>query len=428
MTLCDVERNMARPESSSPAGRQLFAVLVIFLIASNYQFLLMSALGGVRQGPGFFSLEAAASLLLIASAIRIASLSRTAFRPEGAVLAASIFIILFGAYDIVVQTLMATEDFSRSAFAYVGSAAVFFSAIVLGRNFAKDFARLMPLWAWIFPISTCLFMLFFAMTGKLEYPWGFIRPQVVSGLKSTEISLSLGTQIIYCFFALRVVGPRMLRLATWLAVIAGMAMLLWLASVSAIFWVIVGAMFCAVVGDNRAAKRLVWITAGIGLVFYAIYELIISQGFIKSTALMAYTQMSFEGRGISYSYLWDLALQRPFTGIGAGRFYLPPHHNILGLACEMGLVSASLYVLQWLAIAWASIRFFGFRSRIPAELGVFGFLAIACYWYLQCKGLTEDTRQLKELYFWGGMILGIYSAYGQTMPQQLAAADNRNRT
>jgi O-antigen ligase len=96
-----------------------------------------------------------------------------------------------------------------------------------------------------------------------------------------------------------------------------------------------------------------------------------------------------------------------WTGNGAY-----PHNNILGMAAENGIISAIFYLGFMTSVIIVGIRIFTrnktLLNKIESEpIKYFSFMAVACFIFLQFKGLFQDTWQLKEIYFWAGIIVGI---------------------
>jgi O-antigen ligase len=88
-----------------------------------------------------------------------------------------------------------------------------------------------------------------------------------------------------------------------------------------------------------------------------------------------------------------------------------PHNNLLGMAAENGLVTAGCYALFILSVLWIGLRGL-LRKRSFSDpdaarrVKIFLFMALACFAFIQWRGLFQDTWRFKEVYLWAGVIAG----------------------
>jgi hypothetical protein len=126
------------------------------------------------------------------------------------------------------------------------------------------------------------------------------------------------------------------------------------------------------------------------------------------------------GRSIIYLALADLAAEYPLFGIGYGRFAtinsfswdgkgIYPHHNILGLAAEAGIPASVTYcVFVFVSSALGVYLLLRMRRLNETKLKFLVFLCVAFLLYHQIRGLVQDTWNVKEIYFWIGILGSVW--------------------
>jgi len=312
------------------------------------------------------------------------------------------------------------------------------------------------LW-WIVTPAFLALLLCFQLAGRFSYvtadATGFQQPQIEGGIRSTEIALFAGLQIIYLIYCLGVSHKRWQRLAILAFTVSLCLLLVWLQSVAAVGGVILVFFgYLILVGRHRAAVAALslFVTLALTVVlvsnashlgrFRGILDRVISE---KRQDLLG----GYGKRAITNSSLINLATEHPLFGIGWGEFarnsymvdYLGrgiyPHNNILGIAAENGLPAAAFYTFFVLFILGSGIAPFLARENPRNKYGgqhvkLFEFMAFACFAYFQWRGLFQDTWRFKELYLWAGVASGcaIWRADNRRVREDLPMPNNVDRT
>jgi len=270
-----------------------------------------------------------------------------------------------------------------------------------------------------------LLLAFFA-AGRLKFEVaGIMKPQILGGIKSSEVAIFAGLQFWYCLFALDVARLNRGRVLLPLLGLAVAAFLLvWLLSVGSVGAVVALLALRVFILSGRQAKGrwlvLLVLAAVLGLAF-----VMLSGEFLEG--LLASKTRDFSEEGVrlpTMLLLLQYIQSAPVTGIGLGQFaaqsYLPrapeglyPHNNLLGIAAELGIPAALLYLLFIAMTGWAGFHCVRRAAGAhPASVGGWplALLALLAFLYLQIKGLVQDTWQLKETYYWSGAIAGVLAA------------------
>lgn len=273
-------------------------------------------------------------------------------------------------------------------------------------------------------------LIHFYFSGQIVYitteATGRLQPQISGGIRSTEVSLYAGLQVIYLTYCLSVTRNRAKKaILLGLIVVLGL-LLMWLQSFAAVGgMVLVAVAYLLLIGRTRGLA--------IGLVLILLLGLV-GQLFVEDSQMepvfyalqekVSELNSGHGKRGVSNSLLMSLASDNPAFGIGWGRFsgdaYVVgyhgegvfPHNNILGMAAENGLPSAAFYILFMLSVLWSGVggllRDSGVSDPETARnVKRFLFMALACFAFIQWRGLFQDTWGLKESYLWAGIVVGI---------------------
>jgi len=81
---------------------------------------------------------------------------------------------------------------------------------------------------------------------------------------------------------------------------------------------------------------------------------------------------------------------------------------LLGIASQTGVPSAlfySLFIISFLIVGFRSILL-GLEQKNKVLL-VIAFLAFSIFVFQQFRGLLQDTWNIKEQYFWIGVLAGV---------------------
>jgi len=273
-------------------------------------------------------------------------------------------------------------------------------------------------------------LIHFYFSGQIVYTamvaTGCLQPQISGGIRSTEVSLYVGLQVIYLAYCLSVDRNRAKK-AILLGLIAVLGLLLiWLQSFAAVGgMILVAVAYLVFVGRTRG------LVIGLILVLLLGFSgaLLVEDSQMEPVIFALQEKVSelnsgHGKRGKSNSILMSLASDNPAFGIGWGKFsrdaYVVgyrgqgvfPHNNILGMAAEDGLPAAAFYILFIFSVLWSGVggllRDSGFSDPETArKVKRFLFMALACFAFIQWRGLFQDTWGLKESYLWAGIVVGI---------------------
>jgi O-antigen ligase len=412
------------PLPGTVARRQLAGLAagaaLVSLFAMNLNYLIVSWFGSV--GSRYASVPVAPEVLPLIAMILL-SMPFIVFVPSTRAAASGRFLVLalVGLCLWAALISISVHGNVRAALTLIVPLVVFASSFGLARCIpgllGRTLARHLPL----LPFVTFLLLLGFFVADRMTFDVGWLKPQIVGGIRSSEISIFVGVQFFYCLYAMdhdRAVGCRRLLPLAGLAV-SGL-MLIWMLSIGSILTVIVLLAirsFLSLRGRAPGAARAT-LAGVIALIIVAtLIPTMLLQDVIASKA-QDYTD---EGvRLPTLVLLLQFIVNEPVTGIGLGEFvnrsYIPllsdglyPHNNLLGIAAELGLPAGGLYLVFVVATLVAganAVRRSGSRRNCNTDLVM---LALCCFTYLHVKGFVQDTWQLKESYFWAGVIAGLLS-------------------
>ncbi len=414
---------------------------VLLIVAFNLNYLLVSWLGGgqERYQSVLVAPEVPVLLLFLALGVFYVGVPRYRIGMHAWLLALS--FAFFCIWTALVSLL--AHGNPRAAVTLLVPLALFAVAAgvttALAGRLARLFARVLPL----LPFVTMALLLAFFAAGRLKFEVaGIMKPQILGGIKSSEVAIFAGLQFWYCLFALDVARLNRGRILLPLLGLAVAAFLLvWLLSVGSV-GAVVGLLALRVfILSGREAKGrwlvLLVLAAVLGLAFVMLSGEILE-------GLLASKTRDFSEEGVrlpTMLLLLQYIQSAPVTGIGLGQFaaqsYLPrapeglyPHNNLLGIAAELGVPAALLYLLFIAMSCWAGFHCVRRAAAThPASAGGWplALLALLAFLYLQIKGLVQDTWQLKETYYWSGTIAGVlaalsYVAQGGTSQAERARA------
>ena len=261
------------------------------------------------------------------------------------------------------------------------------------------------------PLTAVIIFIAFAwlfLNDGIIYPQGILKPLLTGGIVSTELSNVAAIASIAMLYRRQHMTP-----VGYMIITALIALQLWFLATGTLIALLIVYLFLAAVEGKITFRRsrifgvFLRVIAAIGLIYFVIIVLI-EAGQIKLSWLMRYLDDSFYGRLYIYEQLIDAALSNYMTGIGVGRFYMHPHHNILGLAAQTGVVSSLIYTcFTLMALVYSffivkshflKLERYKYSTRI-----VIVFLGIALFLWL--KGFFHDTWQDKITYFCLGFII-----------------------
>ncbi len=118
-------------------------------------------------------------------------------------------------------------------------------------------------------------------------------------------------------------------------------------------------------------------------------------------------------RQFLYSTSIDLISENPFWGIGRGRFFdiygYYPHQNFLGTWTEGGLPLFLFYSGLIILVINVYVRLR--RHLVVSNDRLMLSVAFAILFFWHFKGLMQDTWNNVSIYFWTGIITGVYLKY-----------------
>jgi O-antigen ligase len=413
---------------------------MLLIVAFNLNYLLVSWLGGGQERYQSVLVAPEVPVLLLFLALGAFYVGVPRYRIG---MHAWLLSLSFAAFSIwaALVSLLAHGN-PRAAVTLLVPLALFAAAAgvttALAGRMSRLFARFLPL----LPFVTLALLLAFYAAGRLKFEVaGIMKPQILGGIKSSEVAIFAGLQFWYCLFALDVARLNRGRVLLPLLGLAVAAFLLvWLLSVGSVGAVAVLLALRAFILSGREAKGrwlvLFVLGAVLGLGF-----VMLSGEFLEGLVASKTRDFSEEGVRLPTMLLLLQYIQSsPVAGIGLGQFaaqsYLPrapeglyPHNNLLGIAAELGIPAATLYLLFVVMTCWAGFRCV--RRAAAAQPRAAGgwplaLLALLAFLYLQIKGLVQDTWQLKETYFWSGAIAGVLAALSY-LAQDRTSAPERSR-
>jgi hypothetical protein len=389
------------------------------LVAFNANYYLVSAFSGTnsRYRAVVLAPEVPAAILLV-----LAALPFVVWRRDGnsaVATSAGIALVAFVAWSILVAS--AIHGAPRAVLTFGLAVGIFVAAYGCGRFLAYEcalaFARILP----ILPLLALIALGAFVATDRVEFEAGWLKPQLVGGIRSSEMAIFAGLQFFYCAHSLRLAG---LGIGSAKVAVLGLAsaaaMLIWTLSVASIASV---ALLLFLTHHMGRGKQAGWWWIVVPLVAFVLMLLPTVADFIAgqlSAKLVDYTEEGI--RLPTLLLLLVFIVEAPLTGIGLGQFAarsaipgavegLYPHNNLLGLAAELGVIAALLYAVFIATVIGAARHHLrageavaDLRVQVSASLGT---LALLCFVYLQLKGLVQDTWQLKESFWWAGLACGI---------------------
>jgi O-antigen ligase len=386
------------------------------LFFSNFSNLFLSALNDSdeRFTPVAVSPEVLGGLLFLLICIAAGRFRlRWTLRPEMFV---SGVLLAFIAMGLMVSIFVHGDVRSLATFAAIGL--LFVAGRVLARDYAVHVARATQSAALLFPVLLLAAMGAFWTAGRLQFDAGSIfKPQITGGLRSTEVALIAGVQLLYVVFCLDACRNASTRAAAWLNLAVLVAMSLWLLSfgtVLALGVVVVLRMMIGSRGPGRLLLRIIVTLAAFALLAYGVTTMDIP---LVSEQLAQKLDIWEEG-GDRVALTQELLIyiqSAPFTGIGLGQFAQVgvigayPHSNLLGIAAELGIPTAAAYLAFVMVFVWYGLVKLR-RVPMSSPLRAFGILALSAFIYLHMRGLAQDTWQMKESYIWAGVLLGCIEA------------------
>jgi O-antigen ligase len=404
------------------------AVAVLAIVAFNLNYLLVSWLGrpGVRYEAVAIAPEVPFLALLLGVGLLYVVVRRDHVRDWLGTLT-SLSLFAFCGWAAILSVTVHGDP--RAAVTLAVPAAIFVIGFGLARSIGADLSRTFAYTLPFVPLMLLGLLLLFLAADRLVFSvGGWLKPQVAGGIRSTEIAIFAGVQFWYCMFA--VDWARQQGRSTLLAraglIIAGFV-LFWTLSVGSMGALVFLVALRALVLSNAAVGRWLFLfalVAGLGLAAY-----LASGSFLEE--LLASKVRDYSEEGIRLPTLLLLAQyiqSEPVTGIGLGQFaarsFLPnapeglyPHNNLLGIGAELGLPAALIYLTFIVFTAAAGIRAVHRWSAVTparASLWPLAALGLLAFLYLQIKGLVQDTWQLKETYFWAGVVAGLLSPLRET--------------
>lgn len=285
------------------------------------------------------------------------------------------------------------------------------------------------IWFLITPLFL-IFLSYFYAVGRiyvLEVFQGYqyLQPHIEGGIRSTEITIFVGLQLIYLFYSYKISSSLAEKVIILTLIVLLTLLMIVLFSVGAFSGLIlIVTFYCLFVSKGYLKPFLISL----------FLIILICMVFFSKTPLISFVSLALEDkwtnlfdphgyRGLKYGHLYSLITENPIWGVGWGKFvelnYVAwmdkgsyPHNNILGLAAENGVGAALSYVVFIISVIVVGVRILKRHKNTVSKIEnrpimYFSFMAIACFIFLQFKGLFQDTWQLKEIYFWAGMIVGI---------------------
>lgn len=281
-------------------------------------------------------------------------------------------------------------------------------------------------WLAFIPLIFLSFLLYYYFIGRVYFPSEtalyYLQPHIEGGLRSAEIAVFLGLQLIYMIFAFKVSntakGKYYIIIISCIMIIL-FAMLFSIGAFLSMAFVLILLLFTV----NKKRSAIIFISALTVFVLCIIAGQL--YGFLADTIVYKYENVIDPSgiRGAKYRLLWRLASENPLFGIGWGKFQESntlgwlnrgaySHNNLLSMAAENGIIAALSYFLFLCSVVVLGLKTF-IKHRFYFEdlkyrpVMYLLFLSLGCFIYIQSEGLAQDTWQLKEGYFWAGIMVGV---------------------
>jgi len=254
--------------------------------------------------------------------------------------------------------------------------------------------------------------------------FGYMRPQLGALLVSTEMSNILAVVLLLAWASRCLSFDRTSRSIIGLTAVPVLILFVMMMSIGSI---VVLSIVAIGLPTSRSArgKRVRNVRMALSVAVVGFYLLLCSGVSDCLTAVggAVFDKVLTDGRNEMYRSLFAMIASDPFRGCGFRTFLdetgIHPHHNILGIWAEMGILCVSIYLIHFgIGIYWA-IKTAIIRLN-PHRDGTLA-MASACFCaivlYLHMKGFVQDTWYDLPLTFFTGSMLGLcqsaYSACAQ---------------
>jgi hypothetical protein len=292
-------------------------------------------------------------------------------------------------------------------------------------SWCRDNNGHLPLTGWLLGTYVLWYsgLAFYFVTGELgffstlEGAVNIQRLSFVSGYSATEIPMWVGLHVPVLLYIVSTTQSPMKRITSIVLLFMSAVIVLTTASVGAMISYF--AIFFIYFGPkNLFSARSLMLLAPTGYTLTVLLNWLASGQFAMSVYDKLDRVTIGEGaRGKAYDDMIYRIMQKPL-GIGKGRFVeqnsfgwggegIYPHHNLLGIGVELGVICLALYI--WFIVA--TINICRKRAMKPDLLGdanrqlISAVLAI--FAYQQLRGMLHDTWILKEIYLWVGIAAGL---------------------
>lgn len=237
--------------------------------------------------------------------------------------------------------------------------------------------------------------IYLILTGNIFYPQGVpVKPIFPGGIVSTELSNISGLALILTFvwsqLTTRVALARLLLLGSG-------SLCIWFMSAGTLLALLALVLFFY---HGGTALRRIAAFLLLAMILIMPFWLMIAYEVLEVKWLTTYLDDSIFRRLKFYEDLMEIAVGNPITGIGIGNFYKPPHHNLLGLAAETGVLSAFLYSTY--SVIGLVLSFSVCKRNQENYLTWALFL---CASFIFMKGFVHDTWVVKSFYFAIGYVV-----------------------
>ncbi|HCB12882.1 MAG TPA: hypothetical protein DEP36_04850 [Gammaproteobacteria bacterium] len=304
------------------------------------------------------------------------------------------------AFTVLNSIIILTEEARAATYSiFIGAALAYFIGGALS-NAKIEYSRITKLWPIIAGLILLGVSIYYIQTGKIDFPQeGMLKPVFPGGLVSTELSNIAAIILIALYFTKTNSPAKSIHLGVTLS---GVVLCLWFFSAGTI----AALMLIYMVYIPRESKlfvvsfKLMGTIIVVTLPFYILLEL----GIVDSIWLLRYTDDSVFLRFEIYQGLYQTAINNPLTGIGVGKFYMPPHHNLLGLAAETGFFSAGLYLVFAIGALICTYNIALKPSFNEYNDSYFYWMLWSIALFIFLKGFVHDTWQDKIFYFCLGYI------------------------
>ena len=294
---------------------------------------------------------------------------------------------------------------------------IFLAAYIVINKITKNHSSIINVTFVILSLTALYLSYYFSSQNMVVY-WpspiaGILRPQIGQLMQSTEMSNILAIIILFGINSTYKNKSTVSKLVLVLLNILILILFIIMSSLGSIIMLALAYVFFQPIRLRAilhvSAAAMIIVSIAIGLV--AINE---NDGLtFQDISQNINNKLETDERNTQYSDLINLIKDNPVFGAGIGTYTkktgLYPHHNIMGMWTDHGLITmlSYVYILVLTFICSLQIRKIKMKYETNAsEIKLATLFSMICI-FLHGKGLVHDTWQGYELWFYTGCLFGI---------------------